>query len=112
MPIDVFFPNAKFAKTCATRATMVTRYGPARADKLGRRLGQLYASDTLEDLRHAPGHWHELRADRAGVVSADLDHPYRLLFRPNHEPPTIDHGRLDWSAVTSVVIIEIADTHE
>jgi hypothetical protein len=41
-----------------------------------------------------------------------LDHPYRLIFIPADDPiPTKDDGGLDWSKVTAVEILEIADTH-
>jgi len=42
----------------------------------------------------------------------DLDHPYRLIIRPNHDPlPMREEGGLDWKAVTAIVIVEIKDTH-
>lgn len=42
----------------------------------------------------------------------DLDHPYRLIIRPNHDPlPMRAEGGLDWKAVTAIVIVEIKDTH-
>ena len=45
--------------------------------------------------------------------SANLDHPYRLIFRPAEEPvPVKEDGGLDWARVTAVVIIGIEDTHE
>jgi proteic killer suppression protein len=56
---------------------------------------------------------HELTGDRAGQLSIDLDHPYRLIFSPNHDPiPERDAGGLDWSRVNAIRILEIADTHE
>jgi plasmid maintenance system killer protein len=53
-----------------------------RAMRLDRRLQQLRAAESLDDLRHAPGRCHELIADRVGSLSLDLDHPYRVIFRP------------------------------
>jgi proteic killer suppression protein len=42
----------------------------------------------------------------------DVDHPYRLLFVPDHDPvPAKDDGGLDWTHVTAVRIIGIEDTH-
>lgn len=56
---------------------------------------------------------HELTGDRAGQLSIDLDHPYRLVFRPDHvPPPQRPEGGLDWSQVTAILIIEVVDTHE
>ena len=42
----------------------------------------------------------------------DLDHPYRLLFAPLHEPlPLREEGGLDWTSVTAINILKIEDTH-
>ena len=46
-------------------------------------------------------------------MSVDLDQPYRLLFVPGHDPvPELPSGGTDLLAITKVMIIEIADTHE
>ena len=42
----------------------------------------------------------------------DLDHPYRLIFKPDHQPlPRKDDGGLDWDQVTKVLVTEVVDTH-
>jgi proteic killer suppression protein len=42
----------------------------------------------------------------------DLEFLYRLIFEPEHDPiPKRADGGLDWSAVTAIRILEIADTH-
>jgi len=53
-----------------------------------------------------------LSGNRAGQLSVDLDHPYRLLFIVANEPtPMKDNGELDWVKVTEIEIIGIVDTH-
>ena len=43
----------------------------------------------------------------------DLDHPYRLIFKPNHNPlPELEDGGLDLQAETKIILIEIVDTHD
>ncbi len=43
----------------------------------------------------------------------DLDHPYRLIFIPDHGPvPRHEDGGLDWSLVTAITILGVEDTHE
>ena len=60
-----------------------------------------------------PERCHELTGGRKGQLSVDLEHPYRLIFIPNHEPiPRKPDGGLDWKLVTSIMIIGIEDTHE
>jgi proteic killer suppression protein len=59
------------------------------------------------------GRCHELTGNRAGTLSLDLVHPYRLIFEPADEPvPRKPDGGLDWKRVTRIRILEVADTHE
>ena len=62
-------------------------------------------------MRSLPGRCHELTGDLAGCLSLDLDHPYRLLIRPAEQTAPGPGGGLDWSAVESVVVIDIVDYH-
>jgi proteic killer suppression protein len=55
---------------------------------------------------------HELSGDRAGQISVDVRHPYRLLLVPDQdEIPRKSDGGLDWTRVTKVKILGIVDTH-
>ena len=59
-----------------------------------------------------PHRCHELTGNPKGQITLDLDHPYRLIIRPNHDPaPVRPEGGLDWKAVTAIVIVDIKDTH-
>lgn len=83
-----------------------------RARKIQQRLKDLQAAETLADMRVLPGRCHELHGNLAGHLSLDLDHPYRLLFRPAVDlDPSRGGGGLDWSAVSAVVVVAIVDTH-
>jgi proteic killer suppression protein len=77
------------------------------------RLVQLMAADNLETLRLLPQtRAHELTGDRAGQISVDVRHPYRLLLVPDHaEIPRKPDGGLDWTRVTKVKVLGIVDTH-
>ena len=77
-----------------------------------KRLDQLESESNLEKLRFYPGNFHELTGDRWGQLAVNLEGLTRLIFEPNHDiRPIKPDGGLDWSAVTSVVIIEIVDYH-
>ena len=54
-----------------------------------------------------PERCHELtEGKRIGELSVDLDHPYHLIFIPDHDPvPRRDDGGLNWSQVTAIKII-------
>ena len=111
--MDVLFGTSKLRKQCIDAKLRVRRYGPRRAALMQRRLDELRAAETLEDIRHLPGpRCHELIGDRAGQLSLDLDHPYRLLMEPANDPvPLQPDGGLDWGLVTAVRVIEVTDTH-
>jgi toxin HigB-1 len=83
------------------------------AGKLGQRLDDIRAAESMAVLQTLPGHYHPLSADRAGEWACHLDEPYRLVFRPIEAPPGgssgIDRGR---DRVTAVSLIEVVNYHE
>lgn len=77
-----------------------------------RRLSQLQNAESLEDLRHQPGRFHELTGNYKGCRACDLDQPYRLIFTPHEEPiPENEHGQYVWIEIKGVEITEISDYH-
>ena len=77
-----------------------------------RRLDDLDAADSLEDMRNVPGKCEELKGDRKGQLSVRLDGGYRLIFVPEHDPiPRKSDGGLDWKRVTAIKVIEVEDYH-
>jgi proteic killer suppression protein len=112
--MDIRFAAAKLEKECNDERLLQRRHGARRAKLLMHRLSVLDVAARLSDLGYqGPLRCHELTGDRAGQLSIDLDHPYRLILVPDHDPrPVRTDGGLDWSQVTAIKIIEIADTHE
>ena len=110
--MDILFRTEKLRRQCSLERERVRAWGEQRARLILRRLDGLLAADTLEVMRRVPGRCHELRADREGQLSLDLDGPYRLIFEPANEPvPRKEDGGLDWSRVTAVRILGVEDTH-
>ena len=111
--MDVFFRSKKFQKVCNSERDMLCEFGKKQSQKLKQRLMELRAAASLEEIsRVPPPRCHALTGDRKGQLSVDLDHPYRLIFIPANDPvPIKPDGGLDWSQVTSVELLEIADTH-
>jgi plasmid maintenance system killer protein len=101
----------RHSRSCEENTCRTLECGAVRAKKIQTRIKNLRAAETLADMRTLPGRCHELTGDRAGQLSLDLDHPYRLLFRPAEETEPRPGGGLDWSKVTAVVIMSITDTH-
>lgn len=111
--MDIAFSDQKLEKECNDQKLLLKRHGALRAKKLRNRLDDLATVENLEEVRILPQHrCHELHGDRAGQLSIDLDHPYRLIFTPAHEPvPCKPDGGLDWKQVTAILILGIEDTH-
>jgi plasmid maintenance system killer protein len=112
--MEIAFRNKKLEKALTTTRAMVALHGKRRAELIQQRLSEIEASPTLAILRLLPRpRCHELKGNRKGQLSVDLDHPYRLLFTPDHDPvPQAASGGMDWAAVTRVRIQEITNTHE
>jgi plasmid maintenance system killer protein len=109
--LEVSFDDADLAETCRNERELRKKHGAVRARKIQQRLKALQGAETLGDMKHLPGRCHELHGDLTGVLSLDLDHPYRLLFRPSADHPAGPGGGLDWTVVTAVTVIGIVDTH-
>ena len=113
--MDITFATKSLAKQLNEGKEMVKKHGALRAKKLGIVLTQLRAAPNLGVFAppmSPPHRCHELTGNRKGQLTVDLDHPYRLVFEPNHTPlPIRAEGGLDWKLVTAVNIIGIEDTH-
>ena len=74
---------------------------------------ELKAAGSLAEMsRLPPARCHELGGNRAGQYSVDLEHSYRLLFVPSHDPlPLRDDGGIDRARIVEIEIIGIEDTH-
>ena len=92
---------------------MQRTWGANRSKVLRRRLDQIAAAENLGHLRLVHRRTHELRGDRAGQISVDLDGGYRLVIEPAEDPPPRKpDGGLDWPRITAVRIVAVEDTHD
>lgn len=109
----IFFKTNRLKKICSESAQAKKHLGDKGGRKLQQRMMELRAAKNLADIsRLPPARCHELTGDRAGQLSVDLEHPYRLLFIVANNPrPERECGGLDWERVTEIEIIAIADTH-
>jgi proteic killer suppression protein len=108
--VEISFETVKNSKLFNSADALNKHFGTTCARRIRTRLQQLEAAETLADM--AFGRPHELKGDRAGQISFDLDHPLRLIARPSiSPPPTLPDGGLDRRKVTSLTVIEVADTH-
>jgi proteic killer suppression protein len=117
VPLDISFKNKKLEKEFNESKRLEKVHGSLRAKKIRLRMNELRAALNLMDFwppMSGPGRCHELTlGERKGQLSVDLDHPYRLIFVPNHIPvPLKPDGGLDWGQITAITIIGVEDTHE
>lgn len=112
--MHVDYRNKRLQKLASDGKKRLKALGENGARRFEARISELKAAKCLEDLRHLPqARIHELKGDRKGQFSADLAHPYRLIFTPTNDPePRKEDGGWDWKGITIVEILEIADTHE
>jgi proteic killer suppression protein len=114
--MDISFKNKKLAKSFNEGPQLLKIHGKLRAKKIQIRMKELRAAESLMDFwppKSPPGRCHELtKGKRSGQLSVDLDHPYRLIFIPDHDPaPRREDGGLDWSQITVIKILGVEDTH-
>ena len=110
--MDITFEDNKLEKCANDRKKAIKKLGQKRADEYQKRLDDLKAANTLEEVRNLPGNYHELKANRKGQWAYNLDHPYRLIFVPHENPiPVNEDGQYIWIEIKGVEIIDIADHH-
>lgn len=110
--MDIAFSSNRLQKVCASERKLRRELGEGGARKAAAHLASLRAAPSLEEFRRLPGRCHELGADRAGQLALALPNGKRLIFEPAvNAPPTKADGGLDWTAVRSVCVLEIADYH-
>lgn len=114
--MEIIIKNRKLKLALEDEATCKRQYGPEMARKLMVRMGVLRAANSLMDFwppNSGAERCHELTGDLAGQFSVDLKQPYRLLFVPADGPSKAEcpNEKERWSAVKSVEILGIEDTH-
>ena len=110
--MDILFASEGLRKACNVRERGVRKWGQRRAVIVGRRLDELHAAETLEDVRHLGG-CHELKGNRRGQIAVRLDGGFRLIFAPDPFPgPVKPDGGLDWKRVTAIKILGVIDYHD
>lgn len=112
--MQVQYSSKKLEKLASDGKERLKKLGTNGAKRFEARISEFKAASCLEDLRNLPqARIHELKGNRKNQFSADLCHPYRLIFTVGNEPePRKDDGGWNWNEITIIDIKEIADTHE
>ena len=111
--MNVTFKTNKLKKLANDYSKCQREMGAIRAKWFQKRLNDLIDAETLEDVKHLPGNYHELTGNRKGQWACDLDQPYRLIFEPHEDPiPTDEQGIVLWLEIKGVEVIEIVNYHK
>jgi proteic killer suppression protein len=110
--LDVRFRTRKLQRICNSQAELKRHFGDM-AEVIMNRLQVLARANHLGQVPHTkPTRRHQLSGARREQFAVDLLHPYRLVFRPDHNPlPQRLDGGVDLNAVIAIEIIEIIDYH-
>ena len=109
--MEISFANCKLQKLCESEKELRKAYGSDGAKKVMRRLSDLRAAATLEDMRNLPGRIHELTGDRDGELAIDLAGGQRLIIAPTHGWHAEKEGAPVWTTIDAVQVLEITDYH-
>ncbi len=111
--MDIGFLSEKDQTFFQGERKVKAKFGAPVAARFYERLDDIQAALCMEDLCQLPGKWEELLADRRGEFSCRLHGGYRLIVRPQKQPPpTKPDGGLDWRAIDGLVFIEVVDYHD
>ena len=103
--------HKKLSDILESEPSCIKKYGAKMSKIIFRRLNELYASPSLDTMRHL-GRFHGLKEDLEGCFSLDLVHPRRLILKPNHEDKCyLDGNTIILTKVTSIEVISIEDYH-
>ncbi len=111
--MEIIISDRSLRKVIDDNAACRRQYGENMAKKLALRLASLRAAESLADFwpaKSGPERCHELKGDRKGTFSVDLNQPYRLLFQPTKEP-NVDDEQERWKSITAIDLTAIEDTH-
>ena len=109
LKMQVVYADKELARCAGDKAYAVRKMGQRRADAYSVRIDALHRAVDLDALKNVAGRFHELTGNRAGQWACDLDHPYRLIFKPVMNS---DGNVIGLIIEQTVSILEIVDYHE
>lgn len=110
--MDISFADKKLGKAINSKKELQIKYGE-NARYIMRRMSVLKVAPSLAHVSHRPPERrHELEGQRKGTYAVDLKHPFRLTFKPNHNPvPLKEDNGINLNKVTAITILEVEDYH-
>ena len=77
--MKINFTSKKLKKKFETKKELEKAYGTCQTRKIIQRVNELYAAESLQDIKHIPSsRLHRLSGNYKNYFAIDLVHPYRL----------------------------------
>lgn len=109
--MKIRFDSNDLASLCNQARLATRKLGLQSAQKLQRRLAELFNAENVGEL--TAGRPHPLLGDKKGSFAVDLHGGHRLVFKPTTQPPSAKpDGSIDWNQVDAITIIELGDYHD
>ena len=111
--MEIEFRTQKLKKIFDSKKALQREYGERMSRLIMMRLAVLREAANLAEAQARPAlGLHPLSENRAGQFAVNLVYPYRLVFRPNHNPiPRRPDVGINLTQVTAITIIEVVDYH-
>src|SRR5215469_10662768 len=113
--MEIYVPDNGLRKAVENQAACRKSFGADMAKKINLRVAAFKAAESLADFwppKSGPERCHELKGERKGTFSVDLNQPHRLLFQPSDTPAGDVAGEQQrWRSITAIDIVAIEDTH-
>jgi hypothetical protein len=107
--MELAFATKSLRDICENAETARSKLGPKVSDKLKRRLADLRAAISVDDL--IAGQPYMPDGVREARIALELGGGRRLIFAANHAVlPKLESGKMDWSKVSRVKLLRI-ETH-
>jgi|APSaa5957512576_1039674.scaffolds.fasta_scaffold165213_1 plasmid maintenance system killer protein len=104
--MKINFKSKKLKKKFETRKELEKAYGTRQAKKITQRMNELYAAESLQDIKHIPSsRLHQLSGNYKTCFAIDLVPPYRLIIKPE------DGDIEDLRTMTLVEVVNVEDYH-
>jgi proteic killer suppression protein len=104
--MKINFTSKKLKKKFETKKELEKAYGTRQTRKIIQRVNELYAAESLQDIKHIPSsRLHRLSGNYKNYFAIDLVHPYRLIIKP-------EDGKIeDLRTITLVEVFKVEDYH-
>ena len=107
--MDLSFDTQLLRNLCESDKKAKQKLGHDVADQLRRRIADLRAAETIDDLAASPPYG----LDGSASLAVELCDGWRVVFAANHtEMPVVSSGAIDWSVVDRIRIVAIEQIGE